>query len=89
MTTTPSLTHYIAYFTVEEAALQYRDRRVPRQARLRTVCGAWLNKDAHTTEPTCPTCRAWLEQEADDTVETARGLGLELKDGLLVPKAER
>lgn len=26
-----------------------------------TACNIWIHKDAHTAEPTCPTCREYVE----------------------------
>ena len=49
------MTHYIPYFT------QYR------MDRQRAVCGLFINEKAHSPEPSCPQCLAWIQQDTLDT----------------------
>jgi hypothetical protein len=54
-------THYIPMFTARAGRLQ------------QAACGEYAGSSEHSTEPTCPTCRAYLEADAamgDDPVGT-------------------
>lgn len=44
------------------------------------VCGAFIASTDRTGSPTCPTCRDWLQRQADDDRETARALEEEFPD---------
>ena len=48
-------THYIPAFTRENG----RQREA--------ACGAWVRRAEHSCEPSCPTCKAYLESETADT----------------------
>jgi len=61
------MSHYIPYFTVEHSAAYNPNAKPSRY--LRAACGAVVAYAAHTNEPTCPACVAWLEQEPKDTAE--------------------
>lgn len=47
--------HYLPYFT---------DRR--RDGTQLAACQSWVTMADHSTEPTCPACRAWLEEDASN-----------------------
>lgn len=47
------VTHYVPYFTVR------------RSRWLKTVCGVFVKREQHATEPTCPQCAAYLTAEAE------------------------
>lgn len=44
-------THYAPYFTERNGHKQL------------TVCGEWIRPTEHSTEPTCPTCQAYLQAD--------------------------
>ena len=67
--------HYLAYFTVERSAAVNPSGRPSRW--LQAVCGALVREQDHTISPTCPTCLAWLEQEAAADAETVANLHTE------------
>ena len=72
------MTHYIGCFTQTLRGLT--------SLRQRAVCGVYVDRGEHTTEPTCPACLAYLQKEADDEPAIADALGLELKDGIWLDK---
>lgn len=49
-------THYLPYFMVKQGdTVAY------------AICGTVIDTREHTNEPTCPTCKAYVEAEANDT----------------------
>lgn len=62
------MTHYIPAFTERNGHQQ------------RTVCGTWIRSNAHSAEPTCAECRAYLQQSEDDDEATARALEAEFPE---------
>lgn len=52
-------THYIPAFTARNGHDQ------------QAACGRWVRATEHTAEPSCPNCRAYLEQDAEDDTKTA------------------
>ena len=50
----PEPTHYVLAFTV------FRGREQKRQ---QAACGAFVRKDDHASEPTCPECYAYVNAD--------------------------
>lgn len=74
----PEPTHYTAYFTQNLRGEPSRSQRA--------VCGVYISPNEHTNEPSCPQCIAYLQQEAEDEPAIADALGLQLENGIYVPK---
>lgn len=58
-------THYVPAFTSRSRGLS------------QTVCGIGIDMAEHSVTPSCPTCKAWLEQDAADAKEIAAALDAE------------
>lgn len=50
-------THYLPYFTRSDGRVQ------------RAVCGEMIHAVDHTAEPTCATCRRWLDADAAEAAQ--------------------
>ena len=69
-----NVTHYVGYFCIEESAAYNPSGKPSRN--LRAVCGVPTDYPRwHSNEPTCPACKAWLEQDAKEAAEIEVGLG--------------
>lgn len=69
-------THYLPVFTQQRARTQ------------RAVCGVYVAPKEHSSEPTCPDCRAYLERQEAEDADTAAALEAEYPEfrGKLVTK---
>jgi hypothetical protein len=50
-------THYIPYFTRADGKVQ------------RAVCGEMIHAVDHTSDPTCPQCKAWIDADAAEAAQ--------------------
>jgi predicted RNA-binding Zn-ribbon protein involved in translation (DUF1610 family) len=70
----PPPSHYLPAFTTARGTVQM------------AACGAFIHEREHATEPSCPRCAAWLQQEARDEASLFASMGYEMNGrGVMVP----